>query len=97
MSSRCFPPPWSVEELTPASSSEAVSWLNVQRHQAEVVSGVVDISDAHQFDNGVMRADRRFEVGRRNEVFVTVEAEVGYARTGKCVDRFILCHREARR
>ena len=67
---------------TPALAAEGVSWSNVQRHQAEVVSGVVDISDAHQFDNGVMGADRRFDVVRRNEVFVTVEAEVGYARTG---------------
>jgi hypothetical protein len=45
--------------------------LNVQRHQAEEVSSVVDISDAHQFDNGVTGADRRFGVVRRDEVFVT--------------------------
>ena len=56
---------------------ETVSWLNVQRHQSEGVGGVVDIGDAHQFDNGVIGADRRFHVVvRRNEVFVTVEAEV---------------------
>ena len=34
----------------------------MQRHQAVKVSGVVDISDAHQFNNGVMGADRRFSV-----------------------------------
>ena len=56
---------------TPALAAEGVSWSNVQRHQAEVVSGVVDISDAHQFDNGVTGADRRFGVAGRNEVFVT--------------------------
>jgi hypothetical protein len=28
--------------------------LNEQRHQAARVSGVVDIGDAHQFDNGVI-------------------------------------------
>jgi hypothetical protein len=33
-----------LRKLTPASSSEAVSWSNVQRHQAKEVSGVVDIS-----------------------------------------------------
>jgi hypothetical protein len=37
------------------------TFSNVQRHQAEVVTGVVDISDAHQFDNGVMGADRCFD------------------------------------
>ena len=68
----------------------------MQRHQAEVVSGD-EISDADQFNNGVMGADRRFEVGRRDEVFATLLVEVGHARTGKCVDCFILCHREARR
>jgi hypothetical protein len=56
--------------------------LDVQRHQPESVSGGVDISDAHQFDNGVMGVDHCFDVVRCNEVFVTVEAEVGYAGTG---------------
>ena len=48
----------------------------MQRHQAEVVSGVVDIRDAHQFDDGVIGAYRRFGVVRRNEIFVPLEVEV---------------------
>jgi hypothetical protein len=36
---------------------------------------VVDISDAHQFNDGVIGADRRLVVVRRDEEFVTVEAE----------------------
>jgi hypothetical protein len=57
---------WSSQ--TPALAAGDVSWSNVQRHQAARVSGVVDIGDAHQFDNGVTGADRRFHVVRRDEV-----------------------------
>ena len=71
---------------------------NVQRHQAEGVSGVVNISDAYQFDNGVVGAYRRFDLVRRNEVFVTVEAKVGYteAHTAQCGDCCILCRLDSR-
>jgi hypothetical protein len=94
MGQRRFPPPWSVEEADACFVVGAVSWSNVQRHHAEVVSGVVDIGDAYQFDNGVTGADRRFGAIRRDEVFVPLEAEVSDARTAKCVDCCILCRRE---
>ena len=57
---------------------------------------MVDISDGHQFDNGVLGAYSQFAVVvRRNEVFVTVEAEVGYARAAHCAYCCIFCRREA--
>jgi hypothetical protein len=73
------------------------SWSNVQRHDTPRVTGVVDISDAHQFNNGIMGADNRFDVVRRNEVFVLTESEVGYTCTAQCFDCCILCRCEARR
>jgi hypothetical protein len=47
---------------TPALAAEVVSSSNVQRHHATRVSGVVDISDAHQFDNSVTGADSHLVV-----------------------------------
>ena len=78
---------------------EPLPWPNshvAKRHQAERVSGGV-IDDADQFNNGVMGADRRFGVVRRNEVFATAEVEGSHTRGGHCVDRIILRRRETRR
>jgi hypothetical protein len=61
----------------------------VQRHKAGDVSGVVDIGDADQFNDGVIRADRRFGMIRRNEVFVTLKAEVGYTAAFSAAVRFV--------
>jgi hypothetical protein len=56
---------------------------------------VVDISDAYQFNNGVIGAYRCFGVVRRNEVFVTLAVEADYAVSGQVADCVILCRRES--
>ena len=83
---------------TPCAHPKCLNWvrLNVQRHHVEKVSGVMDISDAHQFNNGIMGANRSFDVARPDEVFVTVEAEVGYTTTGHRFDCCIFCRCETR-
>jgi hypothetical protein len=81
--------------VMPKCSPRRRSRSNMQRHQAARISGVVNIRDAHQFNNGVMGAYRPFYVVRRDEVFVTLKAEVDHAgrRESNCV---IFCLREAR-
>ena len=58
---------------------------------------MVKILDAYQFNNGVIRADHRFIVMRRNEVFVTAEDEESYTRAAQLCDCGILCRRDIRR
>ena len=66
----------------------------MQRHHAGSDSWVVQILDAYQFNNGVIKADRCFGVVRRNEVFATSEVEESYAWAAQFFDCEILCGRD---
>ena len=47
-------------------SGFGANWLRLQLHLA-----AVGVDNPNQFDNGVVGADRRFGVVRRDEVFIT--------------------------